>query len=285
MAGDLDRAEPRIREAHNGFRDRFGESDHRTLLAANSLAILLTNRGRPDEAEPLCRRVVAAWRVDPGLRHPRTITAIDNWGQVCTVLGRLDEAAELHAEAARAVEALGFRHRNATGVVANAVGALERVGRPADADGWRRKRLAVVADQAGADSDAYSGELAQLALSLLGQKKWADAVAVLRPCLAARAKHWPDDWRTAFTRCMLGAALLGQGDADAARPLLTAGRTDLVARAAAIPGGVPAVRLAQTADWLVALGRASGRPDEVERWRAERAKYPAEYGPTPRRVR
>jgi tetratricopeptide (TPR) repeat protein len=282
MAGDLDRAEPLIREAHDGFRRRFGPTDERTLLAANSLALRLVKRGRPAEAEPLSRRVVEAWRADPGRGHPWTITAIDNLGEVCTVLGRLDEAAALHQEAARGLEDLGFRHPAAGDVVVNVVQALDRVGRPADADGWRRKWLPVVKDRAGGESADYAAVLADLGLSLLGQRKWAEAVPILQECLAVREKRLPGDWRTAYTRCMLGAAVLGEGDPAAARPLLTAGRADLVTK---VSGPLRAARLAETADWLVRLSEVSGRADEAEKWRAERARYPAEFGPRPRRVR
>ena len=40
-------------------------------------------------------------------------------------------------------------------------------------------------------------------------------------------------------------------------------------------------------DQLVLLNEAAGKPDEVKKWRAERAKYPApaERGPLPRAVK
>lgn len=41
-------------------------------------------------------------------------------------------------------------------------------------------------DQAGADTDAYPGELAGLGLNLLEQEKWRDAEMALRACLTIR---------------------------------------------------------------------------------------------------
>ena len=96
----------------------------------------------------------------------------------------------------------------------------------------------------------------------------------------------PDGWRGPHARSLLGAALLGQRKYADAEPHLTAGYAGLAARATAIPPR-DRPRLGEAADRLIELYTATNKPDEVKRWRAERAKYPApaERGPLPRAVK
>jgi eukaryotic-like serine/threonine-protein kinase len=72
---------------------------------------------------------------------------------------------------------------------------------------------------------------------------------------------------------MLGGALLGQKKYAEAEPLLMKGYDGMKARAKTIP---PASRdrLSEAVDWLIELYTATDQPDEVKKWREERAKYP-----------
>jgi hypothetical protein len=241
-------------------------------------------QGRVEEAEPLSRQAADGWRVLYGVVHPRTIIGLDSLATVCLARGRVTEAADLYDEEARGLEGLAFRHPHAQALMMEVVRGLDRAGRVEAADGWRRKWLPVLNARAGAESPAYAGELADLGTSLLYQRKWIEAEPVLRECLAIREKTRPNDWRTPNTRSMLGAALLGQGKAEEAEPLLLSGYAGLKVRP---PGNADAwpVRRAESVSRLVALYEALDRPAEVQKWREERAKYPAEFGPTPRRIR
>jgi hypothetical protein len=102
---------------------------------------------------------------------------------------------------------------------------------------------------------------------------FAQAEPLLRECLAISAKAEPDAWTTFNTRSLLGAALLGQKKLDEAKPLLRDGYDGLKARAKLIPQS-SAARLPEAVDRLIELYTATNQPDEVEKWRAERAKYP-----------
>jgi len=72
---------------------------------------------------------------------------------------------------------------------------------------------------------------------------------------------------------MLGGALLGQKKYADAEPLLLKGYEGMKQREKTIsPQG--ATRLPEALDRLIELYTATNKPDEVKKWRAERAKYP-----------
>lgn len=123
------------------------------------------------------------------------------------------------------------------------------------------------------DSPQLAGLLAQIGQGLLEQQRWTEAETHLRECLAIREKTQPEEWNTFNTRSALGGSLLGQKKYVEAEPLLLAGYEGLKARETTIPEpGV--VRLPEAIDRLINFYTATDRPDEVQKWQAERAKYP-----------
>jgi hypothetical protein len=116
--------------------------------------------------------------------------------------------------------------------------------------------------------------LAQLGTALLEMRGYADAEPILRECLALREKTQPDIWTTFNTLSQLGGALLGQEKYADAEPLLLKGYEGLKAREKTIPPQ-GAIRVPEALDRLIELYTATNKPDEVKKWQAERAKYPA----------
>jgi hypothetical protein len=96
---------------------------------------------------------------------------------------------------------------------------------------------------------------------------------LLRECLAISEKTRPDDWRTFEAQALLGEALLGQEKYGDAEPYLRRGYEEMKQREKAIPAQY-ATALPETLDQLIELEMATNRPDEVRKWRAERARYP-----------
>ena len=131
------------------------------------------------------------------------------------------------------------------------------------------------------DSPQLAGLLAQIGMSLLQQKKWTEAEPLLRECLAIREKTQPDVWSTFNTQSLLGGALLGQKKFAEAEPFLLDGlRGDEAAREDdAAAGQLP---LPEALDRLIELSAATNKPDEVKKWQAERAKYPAAESTSPK---
>ena len=123
-----------------------------------------------------------------------------------------------------------------------------------------------VKERVGGDSVRYAGELALVALNLLQQKKWTDAEAMLRECLAIREKKQPEVWNTFNTKSMLGGALAGQQKYADAEPLLLAGYEGMKQREATIPPQGK-VRVREAVERLVNLYDAWGKKDEADKWR------------------
>ncbi len=72
---------------------------------------------------------------------------------------------------------------------------------------------------------------------------------------------------------MLGSALLGQKKYADAEPLLLNGYEGMKEREKSITKSVEK-RIPQALDALIELYTATNNPEEVKKWRAERAKYP-----------
>jgi hypothetical protein len=166
------------------------------------------------------------------------------------------------------MESRRFGHEHAGRIVANLIACHEHLKQFDQAEAWRRKWLAVVKGQSGADSVAYAGELAGLGSNLLHQQKWADAETFLRDGLAIREHQEPDAWTTFETRSLLGAALLGQKQYAEAEPLLLKGYEGLRQRQAKIPPQGKG-RLIDSMERLVQLYDVLGKKDESARWRKE----------------
>jgi hypothetical protein len=124
------------------------------------------------------------------------------------------------------------------------------------------------------DSPQMADALAPIGLSLLQQKKWSEAEPLLRECLGIREKTQPDLWSTFSTQSLLGGTLLGQKKYAAAEHLLLAGYEGMKQREATIPEP-DKVRPPEALDLLIELYAATNKPDELKKWQAERAKYPA----------
>jgi hypothetical protein len=114
-----------------------------------------------------------------------------------------------------------------------------------------------------------------VAMILLDQGAFAEAVPVLRECLAIREKTMPDDWSTFSARTLLGRALLGQKNYAKAEPLLRGGYEGMKAREKTIPPE-GSTRIPEALDGLIELYTATNQPDELTKWQAEREKYSAD---------
>ena len=98
---------------------------------------------------------------------------------------------------------------------------------------------------------------------------------LLRRCLTLRQQATPNAWQTFNTQSLLGGALLGQKKYAEAEPLLVKGYEGMKAREKTIPkaaGGE--LRIPEALDRLIELYTATNKPDEANKWQAERAKYP-----------
>ena len=253
-----------------------------TLITLNNLAGAYQATGNLPRAIELFVRVREAQAAKLGADHPTTVITTNNLALAYQATGKLPQALELFELASAGVEKRRFQHQYAGRIVPNTIRAYEQAGALGKAEGWRRKWLAVVKEQAGADSPPYAGELAALGTNLLDQRKWADAEPVLRECAAVREKGDPDGWATFNTQSLLGGALFGQKKFADAEPLLVKGYEGMKAREKAIPPQA-GTRVPEALDRLIDLYAATDKPDDAEQYRALPAKYP-NAAPPPRPV-
>ncbi len=134
--------------------------------------------------------------------------------------------------------------------------------------------------RATANPTAAAAELALVGMQLLAHATPAAAEPILRDCLELRERKQADDWKTFNTQSLLGRALLGQKKYAEAEPLLLKGYEGMKQREKTIPPQ-GATRLPEALDRLIELCTATNKPEEAKKWRAERAKYPAEKAPPP----
>jgi serine/threonine protein kinase/tetratricopeptide (TPR) repeat protein len=206
---------------------------------------------------------------------PDFLYDLSNLGAAYLEAGRLTEAVPLLERAAAGVEKLGFIHDDAGTIMHNTADVLEAAGRSSEAEQWLRKWLDFVKRSAGPQSPEFAVETARLGWNLLQQKNWSAAEATLRESFALGQKTLPDHWTTFDTQSALGAALVGQKKHADAEPLLLKGYEGMNQREKLIPPQVKNQRLSGAVDRLVELYTAANKPDEVKKWQAERAKYPA----------
>jgi len=169
---------------------------------------------------------------------------------------------------------------NYDNVVAGLSNAYAKVGR-------RPEAVAVVTDhierlrRIGLGESRRQTAVFNLADHLGELGEWPAAVRACEDVLAERRKINPPDWRVFSARCKLSWALTGAKRYAEAETELRAGYRGLTDPAYPLPEEVSHYpRLA--ADELIRLYTKWGKPDEVAKWRAVRAKYPPEQAPPPR---
>src|SRR5262249_42656184 len=154
-------------------------------------------------ALPLFKESLKRLKEKGRANHPGTFLVMCNLALAYEAAGKPNLAAPLYRDAAEGMEKLRFQDERAWRVVHFLSDFYDRSRQFGEAETWRRKGLAVVKKQFGADSVQYAGYLGYLGQNLLRQEKWTDAETVLRESLAIRAKRTPNDWWLFTTQSLL----------------------------------------------------------------------------------
>ena len=247
-----------------------------TRKSMNNLAAQYGSLKQLDKSIPLFEETLKLREAKLGRDHPDTLSTVGNLGVNYKDAGRLKEAIPLLEEAYRAAK----MYPELQFVGPRLLDAYAKAGENAKLANLLQEQLADARKTLPKDSPQLAGTFAPIGLSLLEHKQWTEAEPLLRECLAIREKTQPDIWSTFNTQSMLGGALLGQKKYADAEPLLVAGYEGMKAREKSIPPQGK-VRLPEALDRLSELYTVTNKPDEVTKWRAERAKYPS-IAPPPR---
>jgi tetratricopeptide (TPR) repeat protein/tRNA A-37 threonylcarbamoyl transferase component Bud32 len=277
--GRFAEAEPYMRESLERRRRHFGHDAVETLIAANNLALVLGSLDRLDEAERLHRETLERRRRVLGEEDPDTLVSLMNVGAVLRRQGRLEEAAALLVEAeGKTRRLLGAEHPNALRAAYNLAELRLEQGLWAEAERLHRDtyetRLRVLGP---AHSDTLNA-LTGVSLALLGQRRFAEAGAMVEPAEAAgRAGLAAQPSRLVSFLVALGRIRAARGDHVAAEQALMEARTLATAPAQ------QAMVFAALADFHAA--RHAAEPDRghdatAQRWAREAERQRA--APPPR---
>ncbi len=223
---------------------------------------------------PLFEDVFKRQEAELGRRHPEMQTTAANLEVNYKDAGRLKEAIPLLEEAYQVSKNFPLLRF----VGPHLFEANAQAGDDAKLADLLHEQLPTIRKMLPKDSPVLAGLLAQIGLSLPEQKKWSEAEPLLRECLAIREKTQPDVWSTFNTQSLLGGAILGQKKYAEAEPLVRTGYEGMKQREKTIPPE-GRVRLPEALDRLIDFSTATNKPDEVKKWQAERAKYPAAAPP------
>jgi serine/threonine protein kinase/tetratricopeptide (TPR) repeat protein len=268
-AGQPRKAVPLFEQALAKMKEKLGADHPQTLSCGDNLAVVYWSMRKLDQSIPLLEQTLRLREQNRGANPHDAFRTAFNLVVNYRDAGRLDEAVALcdrWLPRVRTTLKPGQPARNyALAVAADAYG---RAGRQDRIEPLLRELADRVKQQAGADSPAYAGQLAQLGMNLLLQHKHAAAEPVLRKCLALREKGQPGAWTTFNTQSMLGDALLGQEKYAEAEPLLLRGYEGMRQCQDQIPKGGKA-RLTEALERLVQLYDAWGKQEKAAEWRKQ----------------
>jgi tetratricopeptide (TPR) repeat protein len=252
---------------------KLGVDHPTTLICRGSLAVAFQNTAEVDKALPLLERNLQLSIAKLGEEHPDTIIVRVNYATALEESGDLPKALQiLETVVGQAQRAFGPDHPRTLQITQIWCDSLDSA-KEWDRSIKTRQEILAKERQRGKQDSSLGSALAKLGKTLVLAKRFVEAEPLLRESLAICAKTQPDVWTTFDTQSQLGGALLGQKKHAEAEPLLLKGYEGMKAREKTIPPAV-IVRIPEALDRLVELYTATNKPDEVKKWRAERAKYP-----------
>lgn len=268
--GKLDLALPLLEETLRYRKAKQGHDHPSTLKSMNVLAGYYWSAKRLDRSIPLFEELLRLEQAKLGRAHPDTLHTAANLGKNYMDAGRIEDALPLLEEGHR----FAAKYPNLRFATGNWLDCLIMAG-------MRERAQQVIDEQIGdtrkrhpSGSLPLASEMSSLATAALKLNDFAKAEQIAREAFAIRRQKEPESWTTFNTQSLLGGALLGQKKYAEAEPLLLKGYEGMKQREKSIPrAGM--TRIPEALDRLIELYTATNKPEEVKKWKAERAKYPA----------
>jgi eukaryotic-like serine/threonine-protein kinase len=253
-SGKWEKAMPLLTEVLNVNKAKLGPDDPATIKTTETLGWVYFQAGQFEKTIPLFEDVLNYWKAKQDAQC--TLGAMQPLALAYSSAGRHKEAIALVEEAAAKDPQYMWdllKFYEAAGDHVNVIALCQKLTPKADpTNPWL---------------------LARLGRAYLAQKKWSEAEPHLRQYVAICEKDRPDHWTTFDVQSLLGESLLGQKKYAEAEPLLLKGYEGLKQWKYSLePQDAP--RIPEAIDRLIELYTATNKPDEVKKWREERAKLP-----------
>jgi serine/threonine protein kinase/tetratricopeptide (TPR) repeat protein len=267
--GDYEGAEPLYRESLAIRRRALGESHPDVGASLNNLAGLLRSKGDYEAAEGLYREALASDRASLGEAHPSFATTLGNLGQLLLDRGDLAAAESLLREAlAIKRAALGDEHPNVATSLNNLGLVFQKKGDHASAESLHREALLLWRKVLGDEHPNVAIALLNLARDVQAQGAFEKAEPLYLEALAMERKLLGAQHPLlAATLSSYGACLTAMRRYREAEKKLLEAHGMLKALL-----GEQHERTRQTAERLVQLYRAWGKPDKAAEYEALNAK-------------
>jgi serine/threonine protein kinase/tetratricopeptide (TPR) repeat protein len=231
-AGLWDRALSMAQQVLQKRKLLLGPHHPATLETMREVAGSYEGLGRLDEALALYQTTLDLYRTGPDAHPPLPTMLLDHYAHACVMAGKLDDAERLERE------------------------SLELVQKQ---DGIRR----------GVNT---AHKMSHLASILLKQERFAEAESMARQAIdlyeaTPNLHSGPNDIRTLYATCQVGAALLGQKRYGEAEPFLLKGYEGLEQRAALIGHGHNWIWPTDALRQVIQLYEETNQPDKARAWR------------------
>jgi serine/threonine protein kinase len=277
--GKHDLALPLMEETLERRKVKLGPDHPNTLTSMNNLAMGYRSAGKPDLALPLMEETLKRRKSKLGPDHPSTLASMNNLAMGYRSIGKPDLALPLMEETLERRKAkLGPDHPDTFTSMNNLVLYYQLAGKYDLALPLMEKTLKFIKAKRGLNHNDTVSSMANLAQVYAKVGKYSDAETLLRECLMLREKLSSGDkptvsmWQVANVKSLLGGALLGQKKYAEAEPLLLAGYEGLRKDEKSIPAAGKS-NIPEALDRLVRLAEENNKPDEVKKWKAEKAKW------------
>jgi serine/threonine protein kinase/tetratricopeptide (TPR) repeat protein len=213
--GELAAAEEQLRTALDLRCQILPPADPTTLNTQNSLAVLLVERGKADEAIPLFEDVVKWRKAKLGPDHAHTLATMDNLANAYRTVGRLPDALPLFEETLACMrEKLTTNHPDTLTAMNNMAVAYGDAGKLHEQVAMLENCVEAARKVFGPDSPGTLTGMNNLARAYWGVKRADQAIPLLEKVVELRmGKIGPDHPHTLtslhslgimYTRCIVG---------------------------------------------------------------------------------
>ena len=203
-------------------------ADHpETISTMNNLAVAYQDAGNLTRSIALLEQVRSARLKQNGPDHPETLSTLNFLASVYKAAGKLEMALPIVDQIFHGLEKRQFEHQYASSIMANIIDFYEQAHQDAKAQSLRQTWLCI---HEGPIRGGFVGIRHPAGIAgpeSFAKEEMARGRIVTARCLSIREKTQHSDWTTSSTKAMLGEALAGQKNFEAALPLLLAGYKEM----------------------------------------------------------